>query len=233
MSATHAYTALPRTALGGHASDKLRLTGQVPVTISRPGKDSSHVSIDIAQARHLAANVIHLCKVTVGKDSLTALKGEIVRDCLKDTIQHIDLVEVDEKSQITVEVAIVPDARNCPGVKAGGIVEQSLRKLRVRCPANAIPDAIGVDLGETQLMQTIYSQMLKLPQGLAMVTKAKTPILSVVIPRGMKKVEEVVATDAVTKALDPKAAAAAPAAAAKPGAKPDAKAAAKPDAKKK
>ena len=49
-------------------------------------------------------------------------------------------IEVDEKSEIKVDVAIVPDARDCPGVKAGGIVELRARKIKVICKANAIPD---------------------------------------------------------------------------------------------
>jgi large subunit ribosomal protein L25 len=209
MSATNTYTAKPRATLGGHATAKLRTAGQVPVTISRPGKASAHVSVDEAQARHLAANVVHLCKFTIGNESMIALKGEIVVDCLKDSIQHIDLVEVDEKSEITVDVAIVPDARNCPGVKAGGIIEQSLRKLRVRCKVSSIPDAIALDLGETQIMQTVYAKSLKMPAGSSMVTNAKTPVLSVVIPRGMKKADEAAAVAAAAGATP--AAGAAPA----------------------
>lgn len=236
MSITHTYTAQPRTSLGKHASVKLRAAGCVPVTVSRRGKESQHLQLDVKQAENLVANVIHLCKVEVGGKSVTTLKGAVVRDCLKDYLQHIDLIEVDEKSEIKVDVSVVPDARNCPGVKAGGIVEQRLRKVKVKCPAGAIPDAIPLDLGAVQILQTVYAKSLTMPKGVTMVTNAKVPVLSVVIPRGLKKAEEAAAAATAEGAAAPAAAAAAKPGDAKAGdAKAaDPKAAAKPaDTKKK
>lgn len=232
MSTTHSYTAQPRTALGKHAAAKLRSGGLVPVTLSRPGKESQHLQLDAKQAGHLVANVVHLCTVEVGGAKVTALKGEISRDCLKDNIQHIDLVEVDGHSEIKVDVAVVPDARNCPGVKAGGIVEQRLRKVKVKCKADAIPDSIGLDLGEVQILQTVYAKSLAMPAGTTLLTNPKLPVLSVVIPRGMKKDDAAAAAAAGTEG--DAAAKAAPAAGdAKAGDAKAATPAAKADAKKK
>ena len=222
MSATNTYTATPRTAFGSFAAKGIRAAGQVPVTISRPGKDSLQVSVDNKTAEKINAEVVHLAKVTVGAETITVLRGAIERHPLKDNILHIDLVQVDEKSEIKVDVAVVPDARNCPGVKAGGIVEQRLRKVKVKCLAGAIPDSIGLDLGNVQIMQTVYASALALPQGVKLLTSPKLPVLSVVITRGMKKVDDAAATPAAAAAA-PAAKAAAPAAAA---------AAAKPAAKK-
>lgn len=247
MSSMQTYDAESRTALGSHAAKKLRDAGRIPVTISKRGAPSRHLTIGVDQAKHLAAHVIHLCKVKVGSDEVTVLKGEIVKHCLQDYIEHIDLQEVDAKSTITVEVAVAPKADNCPGVKAGGIVEQAMRTVRVKCPANAIPDAIVVNLDAVEIEETVYAKSLVMPKGVTMVTKGTSPVLSLVIPRWMKKTEEVAAPgaegeaaaaatgDAAAKEGDPKAAAAKPGDPKAPAAKPgDAKApAAKPDAKKK
>lgn len=240
MSSTHTYDAEARTTLGSHAAKKGRSAGLVPVTISKRGAPSKHVTIKTDQAKHLAANVVHLCKVKVGKDEITALKGEIAVHCLEDYIQHIDLMEVDPKGEIVVDVAIHLKADNCPGVKAGGIVEQSLRTVKVRCPVNAIPDAIEFSLDNVQVMETVYTKSLVMPKGVSLVTKPGISFVSVVIPRWMKKAEEETTAAAAegaegaapaaaagdakagdAKAADPKAA----------GAKADPKAAAKPDAK--
>ena len=189
MSAILTYSAQPRTATGSSAASKLRAAGQVPVTISRKGHPSQHVTFDLKSAANLAAHVIHLCKVEVGGKTLTALRAQIAKDCLTDKITHIDLLEVDEASEIKVDVAVVPDARNCPGVKAGGIVEQHLRKVKVKCKANAIPDSIPVDLGAVELTETVYADRCVLPKGVTLVTPARQPLLSVVITRGMKTAE--------------------------------------------
>lgn len=216
MSSINTYTAEPRTSLGSAAATKLRTKGIIPVTISRAGHPSTHLQVDEKSANHLAANVVHLCKVEVAGKGVTTLRGAIAKDCLTDRIKHIDLQEVDEKSEIKVEVAVVPDARNCPGVKAGGIVELRARKVMVKCKASEIPDHIAVELSTVELQQSLPVSALKLPKGISLVTPPKTLLLSVVIPRGMKAAaEEAAAADAAAPAAGvaaPAAGAAAPAA---------------------
>ncbi len=235
------FTASPRTALGTKNAKKQRSLGQVPVTVSRAGQPSRHLSLDVKSAHVLADTVVHLCQIQVDGASFTALRGEVAWDCLTDAIKHIDLLEVDPKGEIEVEVAIAVDARNCPGVKVGGLVEQRLRKVRIQVKADAIPDAIGLDLSEVQLGQIVTAGQLKLPAGAKLLTAAKTLVLSVIIPRAMKKAEEAAAPAAgaegaaAAPAAGAEGAAAAKGDAAKPaaGAKPDAKAGDKGDAKKK
>jgi large subunit ribosomal protein L25 len=228
MSDQLSFTATTRTSLGSMSSKTLRTSGKVPVTLSRPGKPSLHVQVENKAAEEIA-KVVHLAKLTIGSETVTVLKGEVSRHCIKDNIEHIDLIQVDEKSDIKVDVNVVPDARNCPGVKAGGIVEQRLRRVRVRCKANAIPDSIGVNLDDVQIMQTVYADKLVMPKGVTLLTNPKQTVLSIVITRGMAK------TDAPAADADPKAAAKAPAAAAadpKAAGKAPAAAAKKDDKKK-
>ncbi len=186
MSNITTYPLQNRTTLGTHAAVKLRNAGIVPVTVSRPGKTSTHLQVDEKSAMHMAANVVHLCKLDVDGKQVTALRAQFVKDVLTDRIKHIDLIEVDEKSEIKVDVAVVPDARNCPGVKAGGIVELRARKITVRCKASAIPDNVHFDLSSVELQQSVTVGAIKLPAGVTLVTPPKQLLLSVVIPRGMK-----------------------------------------------
>ncbi|MBA2480612.1 MAG: 50S ribosomal protein L25 [Planctomycetes bacterium] len=227
MSATQSYPSHPRTDMGRKATAKLRASGKVPITIVKAGSPSRHASLDEGSANHLAAHVVHLCKVDVEGKSITVLRSEIVKNCLTDKIQHIDLIAVDEKSDIKVDVFVRPDARNCPGVKAGGIVEQRMRKVRVQCKANAIPDELELDLSDVQITETVYADKITLPAGVKLAVPPKQPVLTVVIPRQMVAAETATAgaTPAAGAAPADGAAAAGDAKAAE-GAKPDAKAAA-------
>ena len=100
MSSIHTYTANSRTALGSRNATKLRKAGIVPVTISRPGKASTHAQVDEKSAGHLVANVVHLCKLDLDGKQVTALRAAIATDVLTDRIKHIDLIEVDETTVI-------------------------------------------------------------------------------------------------------------------------------------
>ena len=216
MSAIITFTAIARTETGGKAAAKLRVAGKVPVTVSRPGKPSTLLSFDTKNAVQFDRKVVHLAKLDFGSSPITVLRSVIARDVLKDTITHIDVIEVDEKATIKVDVAVVVDARNCDGVKAGGIVEQRMRMVKVQCPANAIPDSIEIRIDNVQLMQTILAERLVLPKGVKLVTPAKNPLLSVVIPRGMAKVDDAAVVAGAEGAAAP--AAGAPAAAGAKGA---------------
>ncbi|MFM2045642.1 MAG: hypothetical protein RLY86_4218, partial [Pseudomonadota bacterium] len=131
MSAT-AYALSSRATTGTSAAQKLRAAGQVPVTITRKGKDSLHAAIDAKQAEHLVANVIHLCEVDLDGARLSTLKGAVQRHCLSSQLQHIDLLAVDAASEVKVEVAIIAEMATAPGVKAGGIGEWRHRSIPVR-----------------------------------------------------------------------------------------------------
>ena len=219
MSAT-AYALSSRATTGTSAAQKLRAAGQVPVTITRKGKDSLHAAIDAKQAEHLVANVIHLCEVDLDGARLSTLKGAVQRHCLSSQLQHIDLLAVDAASEVKVEVAIIAEMATAPGVKAGGIGEWRHRSIPVRCPANAIPAHITADLTNLAIQQTLTASQLPLPAGVKLACKADYPVITVVIPRAMKTAEAAATPAAGTTATP--AAGAAPAAA-KPG---DAKAAA-------
>ena len=201
MSATNTYQAQPRTKTGSKAATALRKSGQVPVTVSRPGKDSTLLQVDVKTANQIDAHVVHLAKLEVGGKPVTVLRGAIAKHPLSDQIQHIDVLEVDEKSMIKVDVAVAVDARNCAGIKAGGLVEQRLRRIKVACPVNAIPDEVTIDISDVELMQTVLVEKITLPKGVTLVTPGKNPLLSVVIPRGMAKAEsEAAAADGAAPA---------------------------------
>jgi len=204
MSATITYPSQPRTETGSKAAARLRAGGHVPVTVTRRGKESRHLALDVKSANHLDAHVIHLCKVTTADGEITALRAEITKNCLNDSIEHIDLIEVDAHSEITVAVAIAVDARNCPGQKAGGIVEIRMRSVKVICKADAIPDVVNLNLDDVQIMETVPASKIILPAGVRLAVPAKQPVLSVVIPRAMKVAEPTAAEAAAAAAGEAK-----------------------------
>ena len=133
MSATITFPAKPRTATGSIAARKLRAAGQVPVTVSRPGKPSTLLAVDEKSANQFAAKVVHLAKLDVEGKPVTVLRGEIAKDPLTDRITHIDVIEVDEKATIKVDVAVVVDTADYGAVLADldahdGAVTQTLRR---------------------------------------------------------------------------------------------------------
>jgi large subunit ribosomal protein L25 len=212
MTATQTYPAAIRTAKGTTAMSRLRKEGQVPVNVSKKGSPSTLLQMDARSAELFDKRVHHLAKLAIEGKEITVLRGAIEKNVLNDKVQHLDLIEVDESTEVTVQVAVVPTLLGCPGVKAGGIVEQSLRSINVRCKASAIPDAIAVDMTSVGLQETVYSDKLTFPEGVKPILRGgrRLVVLSISVPRGMSTAADAVAAAGAT----PAAGAAAPAAAA-------------------
>lgn len=185
MSAIQSFTAATRQATGTRAVRSLRKGGQVPINISRKGAASTSLQMDARSAEIFDAKVVHLAKLEVDGKAITVLRGAIARDVLTDKVTHIDLLEVSEASEIKVQVAVVANTLNCPGIKSGGIVNQNLRSVEVLCRADSIPDVIEVDLSNTNIMESVYVDSLVPPAGVKVLTPGRQVILTIAVSRGM------------------------------------------------
>jgi large subunit ribosomal protein L25 len=79
---------------------------------------------------------------------------------VSDTILHVDFLEVFENKPIVMEVPVALKG-HAIGVKAGGKLSQSLRKLKVKGLANNIPELLEVNVDKLQLGKVIKVGELK------------------------------------------------------------------------
>lgn len=180
-------SATVREQFGTKASQAARRQGQIPVTVSRPGEDSLHLLIPEKQAEQMARVATSKQVVQVdGKDCEVLLK-ETTRHVLTDRIQHIDFIAVTDDSEVIVDIPVVPLTKDCPGLKEGGLLEQSLRKVAVKCLVKNLPDHLTVDLSKVGVGQTVYVDSCALPEGARFMTKPDVAMISILQTRSMKK----------------------------------------------
>ncbi len=115
--------------------------------------------------------------------------------CLIKTIQHnpldgkllhIDFQHISKKEKIktTVPIHLIGEA---PGVKKGGLLDQHLYEIVVRCLPDEMPAHIDVDVSNLDIGKTIHLKDLQIPN-VEFETRLDTTIVSVLLP----KVEKVV-----------------------------------------
>lgn len=80
---------------------------------------------------------------------------EITRDIL-----HVDLLQVDQDTEIDAKVSVVLTG-TAEGEKSGGIVQLILHELDIKAKANDIPDAIEIDVTELEIGQGIQIADIK------------------------------------------------------------------------
>ncbi len=134
-----------------------------------------------------------------------AIVKELQRDSMKGTIIHADFLEIrmDEKIQVAIPISLAGES---PGEKLGGTLSQLLREMEVECLPHAIPDELAVDVSGVDIGDVLHVRDLRLPEGVALVTDADEPVLTVLAPveeEGEASEDEYLQAEAPAGAAEP------------------------------
>ena len=184
------FTAAKRDQFGSKATRRYRDAGQIPVTIATNGGESQHLLVSTGDAFALKRQTSHVVTLKVDGQDHQVLVKQVEIDALTDRPVHADLVAVTPEKVVTVDVRVTPNTKvDCPGLTAGGLLEQALRRVTIRCPAGLIPDHLIADLTGVKLGQTVYAESLQLPEGASLVTRPRAALLTIIKTRGMRRAE--------------------------------------------
>lgn len=189
--ATASLSAQPRTDTGKGTARKLRAAGQLPGVIYGRGREPQPLSISARDFARLAERVrITSTVIELAVDGRTArtLVRELQRDPIKRTVLHVDFQELVAGEKVTVSVPLhfvgTPE-----GVKTGGgILEEIVHQIEVRCDPANIPDHIEVDVTALTIGHSLHVSDLKLAEGVEIMDDPEITIAVVSAP----KAEEVV-----------------------------------------
>ena len=188
---TFQLAAEPRTDLGKKATKALRAEGKIPVVLNggevielpfkgtlKPGEkiveignNKGLVTTDLAVTNDAVRKLIYTpdiyaVELNINGEKRMAVLKDIQFQPVKDTILHIDILEVNDKKPVTIEVPVKLDG-HAEGVKAGGKLSLSMKKLKVKAIYTAIPErlVINVDnlgLGKSMAVGDIHFEGLEL-----------------------------------------------------------------------
>jgi large subunit ribosomal protein L25 len=218
-------TARPKTGSTGAA--QVRREKRVPCVLYGDS-GTVHFSLDEAALRKIVFTPeSYRVELDIEGQKRMALLHQKQFHPVTDAIIHCDFMEMSDTKEARVSLGLKLTGQ-AAGVKKGGILNQTMRKLRVKGLPSALPEHLELDITNLEIGKSIHVSDLKF-EG---ITVAEKPTDVVVSVKMAKKEEEVAPAAAAT----PAAGAAAPAAgaAATPAAGADAKKAeaAKPAAKK-
>ena len=212
---TFALTAAPRTNLGKKATKALRAEGKIPavinggevVTLPYEGalKEGQKV-VEIAENKSAnTKKAIITTDVVINKEDVRKLiytpeifvmdltvNGETKKAVLKDIqfhpvtdeILHIDFLEVNETKPVVMEVPVALEG-HAEGVKAGGKLTLSMKKLKVKAIYNAIPEKIVVNIDNIKLGQSLKVGALHY-EGLELINSKNAVVCAVQLTRAAR-----------------------------------------------
>ncbi len=158
-----------RTEFGKGASRRARRDGLVPAVIYGHGEKPSHISLPARELGVALKNSNVLLDVVVdGKTELTLPKA-IVRNPLKLTLEHVDLLIVRRGEKVTVAVPVHTAGEH----DRDGILEHVHNSIEVEVEATSIPSFFDLDLTGLVAGQSLYAGDVKIPAGIVLISDPK------------------------------------------------------------
>lgn len=206
---TFQLTAEPRTDLGKKATKALRKENKIPVVLNggeivnlpyekalKPGEKlveigngKGLVTTDLVVTQDAVRKLVYTpdifaIELTVNGETRMAVLKDIQFHPVKDTILHMDLLEVTDKKPVTIEVPVQLEG-HAEGVKAGGKLTLSMKKLKVRAPYTAIPERLIINVDSLGLGKTLQVGELNF-EGLELVNAKNAVVCAVQLTRAAR-----------------------------------------------
>ena len=150
-----------RTDLGKKASKALRKQGMVPCNIYGEEKNEQGAPTSFAFAASFAdlrkliyTPHIYVIKITIDGVDRTAILKEIQFHPVTDATLHVDFYEVNDQKPITIGVPVKLNGL-AQGVRDGGRMNLSIRKIAVTAPYQSIPEHLDIDVTGLKLGKSI------------------------------------------------------------------------------
>ncbi len=156
----------------------IRRAGQVPCNIYGLGIENVLFTIDAQDLKNLTHTPnSYIVDLELGDKKMYAVLHEVQYHPVSDEALHVDFLAVSEEKPVTIEVP-VKVVGHSEGVKMGGKLLVSSRKLRVSAMMNNLPDVLEVDSTHLMIGKQIVAGDLNY-EGVTIVSPKATIICSV------------------------------------------------------
>lgn len=174
-----------RENLGKKASKAARREGQVPAVLYGSG-DPIHFTVTPLSVRSLIYTPdFKLAEINLDGTTHKAIIKDIQFHPVTDAIVHLDFLALQDGHLIKVSVPIGFEG-NSPGVRAGGKLQQSVRKVILRTTPDKLVDRITLDVSNLELGQAIRVRDIAPMEGVEIINPAGQPVATVEIPRALR-----------------------------------------------
>lgn len=162
---------------------RLRNKGMVPAVVYGKGIDPvavavSHKELGLAIAGEGGRNHLITLKGDNSLDGNVVIVSDLLKDCLKGTLLHVDLhkINLEEKVKVSVAVSL---AGTAAGVKEGGMLDFVMHAIEIECLPTQIPEHLDVDVTTLKIGESLHVGDLKLPAGIKVLDDAKATVVSI------------------------------------------------------
>ncbi len=167
MAETSQLGAEPRAGTGRGAARAARHEGRIPAGVYGGGGDSQAISLNTREfgvALGRQGFFATLFELDLGGEKQRVLCREVQFHPVKDNPMHADFLRVSATTRIDVDIPVrFINEEECPGLKAGGVLNVVRHVIEVNCRADSIPPEIVIDLTGREMGTSIHISEVSLP----------------------------------------------------------------------
>ncbi|UXM95724.1 MULTISPECIES: 50S ribosomal protein L25/general stress protein Ctc [unclassified Bartonella] len=167
MSKGYTLKAEKRDRVGKGSSRELRRNGLIPAVIYGDKQEPIAISVpykEVFYKIHGGGFRTTVATIDLDGKKIQVLPKDYQLNPVSDAPLHVDFLRVSAKSVVEVNVPVhFINEEAAPGIKRGGVLNVVRHDVELLAPANAIPEAITVDLTGYEIGDSIHISAVKLP----------------------------------------------------------------------
>lgn len=175
---------------------KLRREGTLPAVLyGHDGSNSLALKLSNYQAEALLRRAsVNKSVITVNVTDIPWSGKVILREVQthpwKNKLHHLSFFSIASQSEIEVSMPIhfVGDAIGV--TDQGGTLDMVMTEIQLKCPPDAIPQSLDVDVSEMNIGDALHVGEITLPKGSSVAVDPALLVVSVLAPRTMATAEE-------------------------------------------
>jgi large subunit ribosomal protein L25 len=180
--------AVKRERSGKTAARSIRKEGMVP-GILYGGKETVLFAVEPLEIRKaIYTPDFQLIELDIAGEKHQCILRETQFHPVTDDVMHIDCLQLVSGKRVKLDIPVhcVGDA---PGLKAGGTLVQTLRKIQIKTVPEALVSELIVDISGVNLGQSVRVKDVPIPENMEILNPAGTPIANIEVPRALRSAE--------------------------------------------
>ena len=177
-------TGKKRSTIGKKSSKNLRKEGFIPCNLYGEAKDENGVPKALAftcpmnELRKIVYTPhIYVINLIIDGESHTAILKELQFHPVTDALLHVDFYEVNDQKPITIGIPVKLTGL-AQGIRDGGSMNLSIRKINVTAKYQDIPEHLDIDVTDLKIGKSIKVGDLHF-EGLEMATSKEVVVCSI------------------------------------------------------
>ncbi len=174
-----------RSEFGRRAAKALRRNGYVPVNFYSGGEEAQSYVMTESHLREAMHSGEQIFNITIDGEQRRAMVKDVQWHPVTDKILHMDFLGVRLRDIIEIPVAVIATG-SAMGVQEGGVLQQPIHEVVVRCKGEDVPDSIEIDVSGLSIGEGLYASDIHSDTYEVLLANDIT-ILSVVLPQKMEE----------------------------------------------